>query len=91
MTPKEEQLRGKDAQQLLQNPAFKMAMDKVSAYLESKAQTCDPDNKEMAQRIIIAKQIHAKLIQELVKLVENGEYSIDMHKEIEPKVRIFKR
>lgn len=91
MTPKEEKLRGQDAQSVLQNPAFKMAVDKIDAYLEGKMQSCKPDDKDQAQALIIAKQMHHRLTRELELLIQNGEHVVDITTITPEKDRVFKR
>lgn len=66
------QFRAADAKALLDNKLFKEAFSAVSEYLEAKALACEPDNKDMAQRVILSKQILAAIKREIQRHVENG-------------------
>ena len=72
MSLEQEKWAAEDAKAVLNSPVFKGAFEAVSGYVEGKAVTCDPDNKEMAQRIILTKQILAAVKRELERVVENG-------------------
>lgn len=68
---------------------------KVEEYLNSRTLECDPDNKEMAQRLVISRQLLASFEREIVKVVKDGEYAKIRLKEIEatrsPVKRVFSR
>jgi hypothetical protein len=51
---------------------FREAFKAVSEYLESKALSCDPDNREMAQRVVISKQLLAAIKREIERHIDNG-------------------
>lgn len=72
MSLEQDQFRAEDAKALLNNEMFKGAFDAVSGYLEAKALGCEPDNKEMAQRVILSKQILAAIKREIERHIENG-------------------
>lgn len=72
MSLEAEKFRAADARALLDNKLFKEAFSAVESYLEAKALTCDPDNREMAQRVILSKQILAAVRREIQRHVENG-------------------
>ena len=72
MTNDEAKFRAEDAKQLLENKMFREAFKAVSEYLESKALSCDPDNREMAQRVVISKQLLAAIKREIERHIDNG-------------------
>ena len=69
----QEQMRAVDAQQLLDNPVFKGAVEHMEAYLETQALSTDPDDKGKCARIVISKQLLRGLIREINKYIETGE------------------
>jgi hypothetical protein len=73
MTPEERRFRGHDARALLDNKLFKEAFSKVADHLEAQTMGCDPDNKDKAARIIIAKQLLQGIKREIERVVEDGE------------------
>lgn len=91
MTPETEKIRAADARALLDNQLFKEAFAKVGEHIESQALTCDPDNKERAQRIVMAKQLLAGVRREVERVVEDGEFAEIKMAEIEKKRSIFRR
>lgn len=72
MTPQERQFRATDAKQLLENKLFVEAFDAVESHLDMAALTCDPDNKDKAQRIVISKQLLAAVKREITRIVNDG-------------------
>lgn len=86
---------GNDALQVLRNPAYITAMESLIHYIDKKAFACDPDDKEMAQRIILSKQIVKDFERELGRLIANAEAKdIEiqaLEKRKTPIQRIFKR
>lgn len=89
---RDERLTGEDARQVLDSPAYKAAFVRMSEVLEGKALACDPDNKEQAQRVVMAKQILAGIHRELNKLVEFGQVADIQLNEIEKRRKsVFKR
>lgn len=73
-----EELRAQDAKAILDSTVFKESFDKVSAYIESQAVSCNPDNKDLAQRIILSKQLLAHVKRELVNVINNGAIAVNM-------------
>ena len=67
-----EEFRAADAKQLLENPMLRDAFEAMASYIEQKAVGCDPDNKEMAQRIILSKQLLAGIKREIERHIENA-------------------
>ena len=84
-----DQILGGDAIQVLENQAFKMAVKKISDYLETKALNCKND-PEMAWRIIQMKQLNAKYLKELERIMNEGARAEPYIKEVEKK-HIFQR
>lgn len=72
-SPEQRRVVGQEAQQLLRNPHFVEAWDAVAGYLDQVALSCDPDNKDKAQRVIISKQLLQAVKQEFIRKVEDGE------------------
>lgn len=93
MSLESDRFRAADAKAALENPYWKSAFVAVSDYLEAKALTCDPDNKEMAQRVILSKQILAAVRREIQRHVENGVVAEIRIAELEKRKfpRIFRR
>lgn len=73
LSPQERRVIAEEAKQLLRNKHFVEAWEALDGYLDNVALSCDPDNKEKAQRIVISKQLLASLRQEFVRKVEDGE------------------
>jgi hypothetical protein len=61
-----------DAKYVLESKSFKTAFERMAAHLEAKALSCDVDNKEQAQRVVLAKQILAGIKREMERLVVDG-------------------
>lgn len=73
MSPEQVKWKAEDAKRLLEDPMLKAAFDAVSGYIESKTLSCDPDNREMAQRIVLSKQLLAGVRREIYRYVEEGQ------------------
>ena len=76
-----------DAKQLIENPMLVSAFESVGSYLESQALGCDPDNKDKAQRIVIAKQLLAGVKREIERVIEDGTVARIQMAEIENRKR----
>jgi hypothetical protein len=74
-TPEDRAIRAAEAAQLLDNRHFKEAFAAVAETLEQQALACDPDDKNMAQRIIIAKKLLGGLRQAIERTVVDGEFA----------------
>lgn len=83
MTPEDRKFRATDARQLLENRLFVEAFEAVAGHLNAAALTCDPDNKDKAQRIIISQQLLAALKREITRVVQDGTIADVLIKEIE--------
>jgi hypothetical protein len=93
-TPHERSIRAAEAAQLLDNRHLKDAFASVAETLEQQALACDPDNKDMAQRIIIAKKLLAGVKTAIERTVIDGEFARHEIEGIEQRsklVRMFKR
>lgn len=91
-TPQERRIIGAEAKQALENKHWKEAFTEVDAYLDQVALTCDPDNKEKAQRIVISKQLLQSLRNTMVRKIEDGEAAkIEMERIEDNRVRVFRR
>lgn len=92
-TPEKRVIDGNDARQLINNALFKQAFENVEGYLDTQALSCDPDNKDKAQRIIISKQLLAAVQREVIRVIEDGAMAQVQMQEIEQRKRfgIFNR
>lgn len=72
MTPEDRKFRATDAKQLLEHPMFVEAWEAVEKHLTMAALTCDPDNKDKAQRIVISQQLLAAVKREVTRIVTDG-------------------
>jgi hypothetical protein len=72
ISPEQRRARANEAKQLLENAHFRDAFAAVHEYLEAQAHSCDPDNKDKAQRIIIAKQLLQAVRREVIRKVDDG-------------------
>lgn len=86
-------IRANDAKTLLENKILQEALKAVGSYIDHVALSCDPDNKERAQRIIISKQIHASIVREIERVIEDGEMAKVQIAELEKRsaLRLFRR
>lgn len=89
MTLEQDRIAGEDAKQLLNNKLLKDAFRLVGEYIDQKALSCDPDNKDIAQRIILSKQILMGIKREIERLVETGMIAEVQLSELEKKRRFF--
>lgn len=85
--------KAEDAKALLSNPIFIAAFKTAGEYVEAKALSCDPDNKEQAQRVILTKQILAAVQREIQRYVDDGAVAQFRIDELEKKraFRLFRR
>jgi hypothetical protein len=93
MTLERDRIVGADAKSLLDNKLLQDAFTAVADYIEGKAVSCDPDNKEQAQRIILSKQLLAGIKREIERMIETGMLAEVRLSELEQRKRfgIFKR
>jgi hypothetical protein len=91
MTEESRRIRGEDAKALLSNTLLRGAFDAVGEHLEAQALSCDPDNKDKAARIVIAKQILAGIEREIKRVIEDGEVAEIQLVEIERKKSLMQR
>lgn len=61
-----------DAKYVLESKPFKQAFERMAFHLEAKAMSCDVDNKEQTQRVVLAKQILAGIKREIERMVDDG-------------------
>lgn len=90
MTPEHRKFRASDAKALLDNEMFKFAFASMGEYLEARALSCDPDNKDATQRVVLAKQILAGVKREIERIVEDGTVADIQLAEIEQRKRLFR-
>lgn len=72
MSPVQRRSIAGEARQLLENRHFREALGAVDSALEAQANSCDPDDKGKAQRVIIAKQLMVAIRREIVRKAEDG-------------------
>ena len=89
MTPEQARFTAEDAKQLLDNKMLREAFDAVSGYIDQQALSCEPDNKDRAQRIVLSKQLLAGIRREIYRHVENGQVANIQIAELEKKKRLF--
>lgn len=87
LSPQERRIIGAEAKQALENKHWNEALDAVEGYLVEGAKSCDPDNKEKAQRIIVSLQLLEAIKRELVRKIEDGEFAAIEMQELERKSR----
>jgi hypothetical protein len=87
-----ERIRANQARQFMADPLFSEMFDGVESYLQQVALSCDPDNKDRAQRIVISQQLLEALKREIIRRVEDGDMAAFQIKQLEKrKVWEFKR
>ena len=93
MTTEDRIFRATDARQLLENQLFVEAFAAVANHLNMAALSCEPDNKDKAQRIIISQQLLAAVKREITRIVQDGEVAQVQIAELEKKrgLAIFRR
>lgn len=78
-TPEQRRVIGAEAKQALENKHWNEAISAVEVYLVEAAKTCDPDNKDKSQRIVISMQLLEAIKREIVRKIEDGEFaSVEM-------------
>lgn len=92
-TPEQTRIHAAEARQLLENKHLKEAFSAVDQHLNDAALSCNPDDKEKAQRIIISKQLLQAVKREIVRKIEDGDVAEIQMAEIERRkgLRIFQR
>lgn len=93
MSPEQRRWKAEDAKALLDNPIFKSAFKAAGDYVEAKALSCDPDNKDAAQRVILTKQILAAVEREIRRHIDDGAVAEFQIAELEKRklLNIFRR
>lgn len=89
----ERRTRANEARQFMQNPLFRDSFAAVADYLNQVALTCDPDNKDKAQRIIISQQLLQAVKREVERKAEDGDMAEVQISELERRkgFRLFQR
>lgn len=81
-----------EAKHVLDSRAFKQAFTRMAEMLEARALSCDVDNKDQTQRVVLAKQILSGIERELKRLVAEGESAQIQLNEIEKRRKsVFRR
>src|SRR5687767_5865412 len=87
LSPQERRIISAEAKQALENKHWNEALDAVEGYLVENAKSCDPDNKDKSQRIVISLQLLEAIKRELVRKIEDGEFAAVEMAELERKSR----
>lgn len=74
-TPEQRRIIGAEAQQSMNDKHWNAALSAVEGYLVEQAKSCDPDNKEKSQRIVISMQLLDAIKRELIRKIEDGEFA----------------
>jgi hypothetical protein len=93
LSPQERRIISAEAKQALENKHWNEALGAVEGYLVDNAKTCDPDNKDKSQRIVISLKLLEAIKRELVRKIEDGEFAAVEMAELERRsvVRRFVR
>jgi hypothetical protein len=75
MTPEQRQSQAIAARQFTENPLFKAMFEGVADALESKALSCDPNDKDRAADIIRCKQLLVAMRREIERRAEDQEFA----------------
>lgn len=79
-----------EARQLLDNKHFQEAFDALELYLRNAALSCDVDNRDKVQRIVISQQLLQALKREITRKIEDGDVAEIQMAEIERKKGILR-
>jgi len=82
-------IRAEEARQFLSNPLFREAFDGVARDLLEVSLTCDPDNKDKAQRIVISQQLLQAVRREIERKVNDGEFAAFQMAELDKRKKLF--
>jgi hypothetical protein len=82
--------RANEARQFMQNPLFKESFGAVADYLHEVALSCNPDDKDKAQRIIISQQLLESVKREVIRKAEDGDMAEIQISELERKRGLLK-
>ena len=82
--------RANEARQFMGNPLFKEAFEGVGEYLRQAGLSCDPDNKDKAQRVIISQQLLEALRREIIRKIEDGDMADIQIEELERRKGLLK-
>jgi len=93
VSPEQRRWKAEDAKALLDNPIFKSVFKAAGDYVEAKALSCDPDNKDAAQRVILTKQLLAAVEREIRRHIDDGAVAEFQIAELEKRklLNIFRR
>lgn len=81
-----------EALHVLDSRAYKQAFQRLDEHLEAKALSCDPDNKDQAQRVVLAKQILSGIKRELDRMITDGQVAEIQLNELEKRRKsVFRR
>jgi hypothetical protein len=79
-----------EAKQLLENRHFQEAFAAVEGYLHTSALSCNPDDKDKAQRIVISQQLLQAIKREITRKIDDGDIAEIQMTEIERKKGILR-
>lgn len=88
-------IRAEEARQFLTNPLFKAMFAGVESYLREVGLSCEPDNKDKAQRVVISMQLLESLRLEIERRVTDGDFAAFQMQQLERQRglvdRVFRR
>lgn len=84
MTPEQAVLRSKEAKMILSHDVFKEAVVKMNDYIIGQQAMVNLDNKDMCQRLILAKQMLDQFIHQFSIIINDGEAAKIRMKQLEP-------
>jgi hypothetical protein len=86
-------VRAERARQFMRDPLFAEMFTETAAYLDQVSLSCDPDDKDRAQRIIISRQLLEAMRKEIERRVEDGDFAAFSLAELEKrkKWKVFQR
>ena len=93
MTPDETRILAQDADHVLQNRAFKLALEKLKDNLNRRQMSCNVAKEpEVAADIVRCQQLLAGIERELQRLISDGEVAKAQLRELDKKkLRVFSR
>lgn len=84
------QIRANEARQFLANPLFREAFDGVAQALHDVALSCDPDDKDKAQRVVLSQQLLEAVKREIIRKTEDGDMAEFQMRELEKRSMLRK-
>lgn len=81
-----------EGKRIIESGPYLAATERMTAHLEAQLLSCNPDDKEKTQRVVLAKQIFKGIQREFARLIQDGEVAqIQLDELNNEKVREFRR